>query len=86
MVFERALNIVKSEVKLKRTFPIRGLDAEFSPAPGPGWEISAKTKHVETVLVAPKTAIHHNVGDAEFCSLERHHSEREESPYSVEQM
>ena len=29
---------MKSEVKLGRTFPAQELDAEFSPAPGPGWK------------------------------------------------
>ena len=36
--FEEALKIVKSEVKLGRTFPSQELDAELSPAPGPGWK------------------------------------------------
>ena len=57
---------MKSEVELGRTFPTQELDAECSPAPGPGWKTQLKTKHVETAPVTPKNAIHHNIGDLEF--------------------
>ena len=70
MVFEEALKIVKSEVKLGRTFPAEELDAEFSPALGLGWKSHPKTKQVEAILATLETAIHHNIGDAEFGSPE----------------
>ena len=69
-VFEEALKIVKSEVKLGRTFPTQELDAEFSPAPGPGRKNHPKTRQAETIPATPKTAMHHNIGDAEFGSPE----------------
>ena len=69
-VFEEALKIVKSEVKLGRTFPTQELDAEFSLAPGLGWKNHPKTKQAETIPATPNTAMHHNIGDAEFGSPE----------------
>ena len=73
---EEALNIVKLEVKLGRAFPTQELDVGFSP------KTHLKTKHAETVPVTPKTATHHNIGDAEFGSPER--PGQDESWHSVE--
>ena len=59
-----ALKIVRSEVKLGRKFPTQKLDSECSPPRGLGWTTHPKKKQAETILATPKTAIHHNIGDA----------------------
>ena len=51
-------------------FPTQELDAEFSPAPGPGWNKSPERETGGTIPATPKTAIHHRTGDAEFGSPE----------------
>ena len=66
LVFEEALKIVRCEVKLGRTFPTQGLDAECTAAPVLGWKHGRKANHTEPALVTPKTGIHHHVGDDEF--------------------
>ena len=58
-----ALKMVKSEVKLRRTFPTQDLEAEFTPAPCLGWKMK---NHARTAPVTPKPGIHHHIGDDEF--------------------
>ena len=57
-VFEEVLKIVKAEVKLGRS-PTQELDAEFTPAPAPGWKTFPTKKHAGAAPTTPKKATHH---------------------------
>ena len=69
VVFEEVLKIVKAEVKLGRS-PTQELDAEFTPAPAPGWKTFPTKKHAGAASTTPKKATHHHIGDDEFDSPE----------------
>ena len=67
LVFEEALEIVRCEVKLGRTFPTQGLDAECTAAPVLGWKHGPKAKHTEASTCDTEDwNFHHHVGDDEF--------------------
>ena len=71
ILFEEALKIVKSEAELGRTFPTQELDFEFFLNTWSGMENPDENEtRGDGTCVTPKTAIHHNTGDAVFGSRE----------------
>ena len=85
MVFEEALKIVKSEVILGRSFPTQELDAEFTPAPGPGWKTYPKTKHTVATPGTPKILEFTIKSETTSSTVRKHGNGRDEFGHSVEQ-
>ena len=61
---------MKAEVKLGRSFPTQELDAEFTPAPGPGWKTYPSKKHAGAAPGTPMNAVHLHIVADEFDSPE----------------
>ena len=55
------MKIVKAKVTLGRSFPTQELDAEFTPAPGPGWKTYPSKKHAGAAPVTSMTAVQRRV-------------------------
>ena len=78
LVFEEALEIVRCEVKLGRTFPTQESDAECTAAPVPA-------KHTEAAPVTPKTGIFITTLETTFSEVRKHSNGRDQFRHSVEQ-